>query len=61
MSAPIPIVETLKPNINFQNKKSFKLISNNINYNLSISYINTKWKTNLFWNRKRRRISKKRI
>ena len=38
MSAPIPIDETLKPNINFQNKKSFKLISNNINYNLSISY-----------------------
>ena len=30
--------ETQKPNLNFQNKKSFKLSSNNSNYNLSLSY-----------------------
>ena len=41
LSAPLAIEETPKPNLNFQNKKSFKLPSNNINYILSISYNET--------------------
>ena len=38
MEAPLAVNETPKPNLNFQNKKSFKLSSNNINYILSLSY-----------------------
>ena len=38
MEAPLAISETPKPNMNFQNKKSFKLAKDNINYNLSLSY-----------------------
>ena len=41
LSAPLAIEETPKPNWNFQNKKIFKLQSNNINYILSISYNET--------------------
>ena len=41
LSAPLAIEETPKPNLNFQNKKIFKLPSNNINYILSISYNET--------------------
>jgi hypothetical protein len=39
MSAPIPVIETPKPNLDFKNKKSFKLASNkNLNYIFSLSY-----------------------
>ena len=38
MEAPLAICETPKPNMNFQNKKIFKLKIDNINYDLSLSY-----------------------
>ena len=38
MEAPLAVSETQKPTTNFQNKKSFKLSLDNINYNLSLSY-----------------------
>ena len=38
MEASLAVNETQKPNLNFQNKKSFKLSSNNVNYTLSLSY-----------------------
>jgi len=38
MEALLAVNETPKPNLNFQNKKSFKLSSNNVNYTLSLSY-----------------------
>ena len=38
MEAPLAVSETQKPTTNFQNKKSFKLSIDNINYNLSLSY-----------------------
>ncbi len=38
MEAPLAIFETPKPNMNFQNKKSFKLEADNAKYTLSLSY-----------------------
>ena len=38
MEAPLAINETQKPNMNFQNKKSFTLKIDNINYILSLSF-----------------------
>ena len=38
MEAPLEINETQKPNMNFQNKKSFTLKIDNINYILSLSF-----------------------
>ena len=38
ISAPLPSVETSEPNLALKNKKSFKIISNNITYILSLSY-----------------------
>ena len=38
MEAPLAIFETPKPNMNFQNKKSFKLEADNAKYILSLSY-----------------------
>ena len=38
MEAPLEINETQKPNMNFQNKKSFILKIDNINYILSLSF-----------------------
>ena len=38
MEAPLAINETQKPKLNFQNKKSFTLKIDNINYILSLSF-----------------------
>ena len=38
LSAPLANDTTPKLNLNFKNKKTFKILSNNINYILSISY-----------------------
>ena len=38
ISAPLPSVETSEPSLALKNKKSFKIISNNLTYILSLSY-----------------------